>query len=178
TQAIPAAQATRAAAAYRDHTRALAAEQAAFEEPPEKRSSPAFLVALVLLLLVLAGLLYLLARQVGVFDDGGSEVAQVEVPTVVGEHVDIARQTLEDLGFEVEVEPMEVTDPAQVDIVQEQEPAGGILAEEGSVVTLRVGAQELIQVPDLSGSTPDAAEATLRAAGFTGSLVPVEEPSE
>lgn len=178
TQAIPAAQATRAAAAYRDHTRALAAEQAAFEEPPEKRSSPAFLVALVLLLLVLAGLLYLLARQVGVFDDGGSEVAQVEVPTVVGQHVDIARQTLEDLGFEVEVEPMEVTDPAQVDIVQEQEPAGGILAEEGSVVTLRVGAQELIQVPDLSGSTPDAAEATLRAAGFTGSLVPVEEPSE
>jgi len=178
TQAIPATQA-RAAAAYDEGTRVVPAAEVAREyaPPPEKRSG-AFLAVLLVLLAVLVGLLYLLARTLGVGEDDGDDVAQVEVPRVVDRTFDEAERILTDAGFDVERVDEQVIDPAQVDLVIRQSPEGGIRVDEGSTVELVVGTQNLIEVPDLEGSTPDLAVEQLRQLGFTALPRVVEEASE
>jgi serine/threonine-protein kinase len=152
----------------------------AYQPPPEKRSS-AFLVVLILLLAVLAGLLYLLARTLGVGDDdggGGETVAEVEVPDVVEQLFSDAQRLLTAQGFEVVRVDEEVTNAEQVDIVIRQSPEGGIRIEEGSEIELVVGTQNLLEIPDLAGSTPDLAQQTLTQLGFTGALSQVEEDND
>jgi serine/threonine-protein kinase len=142
--------------------------------PPEKRSGW-FAVALVLLLLLLAGLLFLLARALGVGeDDDTTDVVEVEVPRVIDLPVEQARQILTTAGFEVVETAEEVADAAQVGIVIEQDPESGIRIPEGDPVSIIVGTQNLLPMPDVSGSTPDEALNTLRQLGFT-SVPSVEE---
>ena len=62
----------------------------------------------------------------------------------------------------------EVADAAQVGIVIEQNPESGIRVDEGSEVEIVVGTQNLLPMPDVSGSTPDEAVNILRELGFTG----------
>ena len=180
TQAIPATAAA-PVTAYSDGTRLVPVEELPreYQPPPEKRSS-AFLIVLLLLLAVLAGLLYLLARTLGVGDDdgGGETVAQVEVPSVVDQLFSDAQALLEAQGFEVVRVDEEVTNAEQIDVVIRQDPDGGIRVDEGSEVELVVGTQNLLEVPDLTGSTPDLAQQTLTQLGFTGALTQQDEESE
>jgi beta-lactam-binding protein with PASTA domain/tRNA A-37 threonylcarbamoyl transferase component Bud32 len=67
----------------------------------------------------------------------GPETATV--PNVVGQQADTAEQNLEDAGFEVEVQTQPVADPAQENVVLDQDPNGGSEAPEGSTVTILVG---------------------------------------
>ena len=143
-----------------------------YEEPP--RRSSGFLVLLVLLVALLAILLFFLAQSLG-----GDDVAQVDLPSVVGQPEEEARTTLEDLGFDVRIgDPVEVDDPAQVGLVQFQDPAGGTSQDENSEVTLSIGAEDLIDVPQLEGQTLAQAQGTLSQAGFTGAVEPRDEPND
>jgi serine/threonine-protein kinase len=63
---------------------------------------------------------------------------QVEVPNVVGEEEDSARQILGDAGFQVQVEEEPTTDSDEDGIVFDQDPDGGTQADRGSTVTIFV----------------------------------------
>jgi beta-lactam-binding protein with PASTA domain/tRNA A-37 threonylcarbamoyl transferase component Bud32 len=62
-----------------------------------------------------------------------------EVPNVVGQQEEEAKDELEAAGFKVKVEKVPVTDPTQDNLVQDQDPDGGSQAESGSTVTIFVG---------------------------------------
>ncbi|HJR25822.1 MAG TPA: Stk1 family PASTA domain-containing Ser/Thr kinase [Acidimicrobiales bacterium] len=135
-----------------------------WEDEP-RRNSGTFLAVLVILLLLLAGMLFLLARTLGLGDDDDG-VAQREVPRVIGEPVDDARQTLEALGFVVDELP-EPNDEFEEGEVFAQSPEGGTQVDEGSTVTLRVSAGgELATVPGVIGKQLEEAQAEIEAAGF------------
>jgi serine/threonine-protein kinase len=183
TSVVPASAATAATrvvpAGYSDGTRMVPMDELPrdYAPPPQRRSS-AFLVVLILLLLLLAGLLFALAKVLGV-GDSSETVTQVEVPRVTGLSEADARAQLTAAGFTVELgEPKEVADPNQVGLVLEQTPQAGIKADEGSTVTIVVGSQNLLEMPDLAGSTPDLAEQQLRALGFTGPIQQQPEDSD
>src|SRR5262249_6959872 len=61
------------------------------------------------------------------------------VPAVVGETSAQARQDLQAAGFHVIVQHVSVSDPAQDDLVQSQNPSANQSAPEGSTVTIYVG---------------------------------------
>jgi beta-lactam-binding protein with PASTA domain/tRNA A-37 threonylcarbamoyl transferase component Bud32 len=61
------------------------------------------------------------------------------VPDVAGQQQEAAEDELQAAGFEVDVEMVPVTDPAQDNVVQDQDPEGGAEAESGSTVTIFVG---------------------------------------
>jgi eukaryotic-like serine/threonine-protein kinase len=131
-----------------------------YEDEPPKRSK-AFLIALVLLLLVLAGLLFLVARSLG----GGGEENTIEVPNVVGQNQEQATAALEDAGLTVRAETVESDRPPGE--VIEQDPAANESVEEGAEVTLTVsGGPSTTQVPDVAGMTLQEATQALRDAGF------------
>jgi beta-lactam-binding protein with PASTA domain/tRNA A-37 threonylcarbamoyl transferase component Bud32 len=136
-----------------------------WEDDP-RRSSGTFLTVLVILLLLLAGMLFILARTLGLGDDD-NDVRQVEVPNVIGEPVEQATQTLEGLKFKVETTtaPNDEFDEGEV---FETTPAKGEKVDEGSTVTLRVsGGGELATVPGVIGQQLEDAQAAIEAAGFT-----------
>ena len=63
----------------------------------------------------------------------------VEVPNVVGQQSEAAEDDLQNAGFQVNVESVQVTDPTQDNVVQDQDPDGGSQAASGSTVTILVG---------------------------------------
>ncbi|MEX2464719.1 MAG: PASTA domain-containing protein [Gaiellaceae bacterium] len=65
--------------------------------------------------------------------------ATVTVPGVVGQQREQAEQTLQDAGFEVNVQMQPVADPTQENVVLDQNPDGGSEAPGGSAVTIVVG---------------------------------------
>ena len=63
----------------------------------------------------------------------------VEVPDVLGFEEDAARSTLEGEGFRVRVRRQEVSIPEEADIVLDQFPGPGEMADAGTVVSITVG---------------------------------------
>ncbi|MBA2283418.1 MAG: Stk1 family PASTA domain-containing Ser/Thr kinase [Acidimicrobiia bacterium] len=161
-----------------------------------ERRSGLFLVALVVLLAVLAGLLFLLARTLGVGEDQEPEVVQVEVPVLAGQGIieEDARNLLQAQScenteadgtitrvscFTVGATQFEqVDDPALIGIVVGQDPGGGERVDQGSTITLTVGEANLLVVPDVAGSLVDDATRQLQERGFVGEISQREEPSE
>jgi len=91
---------------------------------------------------------------------------QVSVPDVVGDDEQDARGTLEDAGLRAEVteEESEDRDPGTV---LRQDPGSGKKVDKGSAVKLVVAkAPPEVDVPDVVDEERDAAEKTLRDAGF------------
>jgi beta-lactam-binding protein with PASTA domain len=135
------------------------------QQDEEPKRSRWFLPVLILLLLILAGLLFLLVRN---FADNGDDPTLVTVPNVVGQPADQAQQTLEGEGFSVK----RATDTSErpVDEVIAQDPPANEQAEEGSEVTITLSAgPETAAVPDVTGKTVDEASAMLIDAGFVPS---------
>ena len=149
----------------------------AYDEPP--RRNGAFIAILVLLLLVMAGVLYLLADALGVLDgDDGEQVTMVNVPSVVGLQLDEARTVLEAQGFVVDTDFEDNPDFDDGEVIS-QDPEGNTDAEEGSTVDLTVSNGEpVIEVPDVVDFTEEDARSALGDAGFTNvrtELVPSED---
>ncbi|MGH9004223.1 MAG: PASTA domain-containing protein, partial [Acidimicrobiia bacterium] len=142
-----------------DHTRVGTAVAPA--PPPKKRSAWPFVLVLVALLGVLAGLGYLLADQLQ--GDGGGSVT---VDEYVGLTLDEARLLIERDGLEVDPK-FEISDDHDADEVFRQDPDPGTKLDPGDTVTLTVSqGRGKAAIPDVSGQTLDEAEKTLEDAGF------------
>jgi serine/threonine-protein kinase len=136
-----------------------------------RRSSGAFFAVLVILLLLLGGMLFLLARTLGVGGDGDGATL-VEVPRVINELEADARQTLESFKFEVTVTE-EANDDVEAGRVFAQDPESGAKIEEGATVELKVSAgSEAASVPGVVGRSLDEARDILTTAGFTVRVEP------
>ncbi len=68
--------------------------------------------------------------------------SKVKVPDVVGMSRTDAKTALEAAGFVVEVVSKHVSDPHNVDVVLDQQPAGGTKLLQGSTVTITVGSSD------------------------------------
>ncbi|MDZ7676235.1 MAG: Stk1 family PASTA domain-containing Ser/Thr kinase [Acidimicrobiales bacterium] len=166
TRAMPATQAQTAVDHQYDET---AYYDDGHAEP--RRRNGAFIAILLLLLAVLGGVLFFLARALGVLDDGtdgGGE--QITVPNVVGLQLEGeggARETLTEAGFEVGTE-FEDNPDVEDGAVISQEPEGNADVEEGSTVELLVSTGEpIVPVPDVVGFTEGDARSRLGDEGFS-----------
>ncbi len=173
TAATPAADATRAipvtatTSAYDDYAPAGPHDPYdEYEEPP--RRNGAFIAILLLLLLVMGGVLFFLARALGVLDsDDPSTANLITVPSVIGEQAEQATATLEGLGFVVETTFEENPDFDDGEVFA-QDPAGNSDLEEGGTVKLTVSTGEpVIPVPEVTSFTEEDARSVLGDAGFT-----------
>ncbi|MGW6013218.1 Stk1 family PASTA domain-containing Ser/Thr kinase [Streptomyces sp. NPDC055210] len=105
---------------------------------------------------------------------GGSAIAlvvskgsPVDVPDVLGDDVDDARQELEDAGLTVEVVSGRITSDYDAGTVAEQTPAADKQATRGDTVKLTVSkGPPLVEVPDVVGDSVDDAKQELEDAGF------------
>jgi serine/threonine-protein kinase len=71
-----------------------------------------------------------------VISDGPSSVT---VPDVRGEDQETAQDALEELGFQVQVEEQETSNPTEEGLVVAQNPGPGVQVAPGSTVTIFVG---------------------------------------
>jgi eukaryotic-like serine/threonine-protein kinase len=135
----------------------------------DKKSPRRGLYALTLLVLlsVLGGLLFLLAKQLGVT---GTTTGSVEVPAIEQRPLDEARRILSDLGLSTEVARVTSASIA-ADIVVKQSPTPGARVSEGSVVTLQVSTGSTKPtVPKVVGLTVFQAQSQLAQFGLTWEL--------
>jgi serine/threonine-protein kinase len=97
-----------------------------------------------------------------------SRGSPVDVPDVIGDPVDDARQTLQEAGFTVVLAPDKVySDEADKDTVALESPDRNTQAARGDTVTLTVSkGQQLFPVPDVTGKSQDDAKRILEEAGF------------
>ncbi|WP_127819344.1 transglycosylase domain-containing protein [Microbacterium sp. CPCC 204701] len=87
-----------------------------------------------------------------------------DLPNVVGQSIDKARATLEDVGFSVAVgDPVDSDQPEGV--VAAQNPGAGKVAG-GTTVTISPSNGQGITVPDVAGRSLEDAKRALRSAGF------------
>ena len=127
-----------------------------------RRSAAPFVLVLIGLLALLAGLGYLLARQLS-GNGGGSLVA---VGNYVGQKESDARLLIEHDGLTADT-TSEVNEERPVGEVFAQDPAPGTKIEKGDTVKLRVSAGKgEVKVPEVAGETLDDAQSRLADAGF------------
>ena len=128
-----------------------------------RRSAAPFVLVLIGLLALLAGLGYLLARQLS--GDGGGSL--VTVGNYIGRQESEARLLIEDDGLKVEVST-ETNEEKPLGEVFAQDPPPGTRIEEGDTVKLRVsGGKGEVRVPDVANETLDDAQSRLSDAGFS-----------
>lgn len=96
-----------------------------------------------------------------------SKGSPIDVPDVTGNDLDSARQTLTDAGLKVKIAVEQVNSEYDKGKVARQSPGDGSQAAEGDTVTLTISkGPEMVEVPDVVGSSVDDAHKTLEAAGF------------
>ncbi|MGW4208180.1 Stk1 family PASTA domain-containing Ser/Thr kinase [Lentzea sp. NPDC004789] len=88
------------------------------------------------------------------------------VPDVVGQDVDDAKQTLQGSGFKVDVQQVDSNKTAGV--VISQTPTGNSKVTKDTIVTLKVSKGNQIEMPDLTGMTQKDAEQKLKSLGWNG----------
>lgn len=87
-----------------------------------------------------------------------------DLPSVVGQSVDQATDTLRDAGFEVSVgSPVDATEAEG--IIARQDPGAGQVAG-GTTVTISPSNGQGVALPDITGQRADQALSALRGAGF------------
>ena len=143
-------------------------------EPPDR--TPMWITLLVVLLLVIAGLVFLLVNDRGesgvVTEPESTSDVRLRVPNVVGLHFAEAERELADVGFDhVSIEFSE-RDDVDENVVFQQNPRAGLLLAEpndpDNPITLFVAApRTLVLLPNVVGRTYEEAEALLVAAGFS-----------
>ncbi|HWM11328.1 MAG TPA: PASTA domain-containing protein [Solirubrobacteraceae bacterium] len=92
---------------------------------------------------------------------------QIEVPDVVGEAEDDARDALQDAGLSVGEVTEEESSDEEPGTVLEQDPAAGAAVDRGDNVNLVIAAAPPdVEVPEVLGFTEEDATTDLEAAGF------------
>ena len=175
TRAVPATQAVPA------YERAPASEYTApYAEP---RRSGAFLVVLILLLLILAGLLFALAKVITGGNSSGQQIdLTVQQGRVVGKSEADATKSLETAGFDV-TPVREKNDTVPEGIVVSVDPPEGttVKVDKGKrgSATLHVSSgADTVKMPGVVGQQKDDAERFLKSQGFTGEIQEIPEPSD
>jgi beta-lactam-binding protein with PASTA domain/predicted Ser/Thr protein kinase len=98
-------------------------------------------------------------------------IKQVSVPSVVGDSLDAAIAAIEDAGFTAGSPVFEDSDRPENAVIA-QDPAGGSLQRPGTTIALTVSrGPAQVPVPDVEGLDLATARATLRAEGFSVSVV-------
>lgn len=103
----------------------------------------------------------------------------VTIPTgVVGQTTEAAQGALEELGLTLDAPVEEFSEDVEAGLVVATDPATGERVEKGSAVTLVVskGPEPRI-VPDVSGMTPDEAEAALTSVGLVPEVTTRLDPA-
>ncbi|NKE61595.1 Stk1 family PASTA domain-containing Ser/Thr kinase [Lentzea sp. PSKA42] len=88
------------------------------------------------------------------------------VPNVVGDDVNDARQTLEGSGFKVNIEQVDSAKP-QGEVISQNPPANSKAAKD-TTVTLKVSKGNQFEMPDLTGLSEREAENRLKSLGWNG----------
>jgi eukaryotic-like serine/threonine-protein kinase len=129
--------------------------------PPRRRSAAPFILALVALLAVLAGLGYLLAKQLQ--SGGGGKV--ITLRDFVGMPFDNAKLLLEDDGLKAD-ENLEINDSVPEGQVFAQDPPKGTRVHSGDTVRLTVSqGKGKVSIPDVAGQSLDDAQSQLQDVG-------------
>ncbi|MGM9999167.1 MAG: PASTA domain-containing protein [Candidatus Bruticola sp.] len=99
----------------------------------------------------------------------------VNVPSVVGQKLAQARETVKEAGLRLEVRSQKYEQGVHPGIVLSQDPVSGVqLVKDGVIwVDISLG-RELIAVPDLNGLTEDRACDELNSSGLGYTIVPKE----
>jgi eukaryotic-like serine/threonine-protein kinase len=141
------------------------------DRPPPRTG--AYIGVLVLLLALLGGLLFLVARQLGV---GGAE--KVTVPQVMGLNEVDAERELRTAGLKAQ--RREVQDEINpLGQVTAQDPLANTEVKKGSTVTISVSSgPPIVEVPDVRNRKLDVARETLTAAGFRVGVTSVNSDQE
>jgi eukaryotic-like serine/threonine-protein kinase len=134
------------------------------------RRTGAYVAILAVMVVVLLGLLFLLGRQLGIFDS--SSTKHVAVPAdLVGKTSDAAQAELQGLDLKSQIQTQ--TDAAPVGNVIDTNPKAGTSVKTGSTVTLVVsGGPGQVALPDVTGQDVSAATKTLSDAGFVVKTTP------
>lgn len=133
-------------------------------EGPGARRSGAYVGLLVFMLAVLAVMLFLLARTLGVFG-GETTATRIAVPSVTGELAEDAEKMLRDLGLRVRTETED--NDADAGVVFDQDPEADARVERGSLVTIKVSrGQQPVAVPSVVGQNEEDAITTLARVGL------------
>ena len=167
TQAMAATQAVRGVEGTR--AQPVSDYPGAYSEP---RRSGAFLIVLIVLLLILAGLLFALAKVI-TGDGTTTETVSITVPQggVVGKSEAEATRALTNAGFEV-TSTQEKNDTVPEGIVVSVDPGEGtsVQVEQGSKgeakLVVSAGA-DTVKMPRVIGQLKDAAAQFLTEQGFT-----------
>jgi serine/threonine-protein kinase len=127
-----------------------------------RRSAGPFVLALVALLAALAGLGYLLARQLS----GGKSGSLVAVSNYVGMTQHDAELLIQNAGLKPD-SSSEENDQVAAGQVVSQDPQPGTKIDKGATVKLKVSAGKgQVKVPDVSKQSLDDAQSQLRDAGL------------
>ncbi|WP_051425486.1 Stk1 family PASTA domain-containing Ser/Thr kinase [Jiangella gansuensis] len=144
------------------------------EDEDERKGFSWWAVVLgALAVLAIAGLIGYL-----IFNSGGP--AQATVPNLVGMTQEEAETRLTEEGLEPVAESEPVSDEAQVGTVIRQDPRPSTQLDEGTEVTIVVGAPpEMVSVPAVIGRPQAEAEQLIRDAGLTpGNVERVDNEAE
>jgi eukaryotic-like serine/threonine-protein kinase len=145
------------------------------EEERRRRRKRGWIIALVsLLALALIGFITWLVTTVFSSEPVSDEVT---VPNVINEIAEDAKRTLDDQGFTVELKPVPCQPTAEgqpgqcgpdsVGKVIDTDPKPGTKMNKSDRLTLLVGAPaEKVQVPNLTGRSPEEARQLLQEAGL------------
>jgi eukaryotic-like serine/threonine-protein kinase len=127
-----------------------------------RRSAAPFVLVLIGLLALLAGLGYLLAKQLS----GNGHGNLVAVGNYIGQKESDARLLIEHDGLKAD-STSEVNEEHPIGDVFAQDPAPGTKINKGDTVKLRISAgRGEVKVPDVTGQTLDDAQSRLADAGF------------
>jgi serine/threonine-protein kinase len=141
--------------------------------PPEvRRRTGIYIVLLFALLAALAGLLFLLAKEVGIVGEGST--TKVEVPTVLSLDRETALSTLEAAHLKANV--VEENNAADPEIVFDQNPRAGERVDKNSEVVIKVSkGVNKVTVANVVGKSSATAKSILEADNFS---VLIEEEAD
>lgn len=123
-----------------------------------------FIGAIIVLLVVLAGLVFAFGRQLGIFGDGDE---QIVVPAMINRPIEEAEAALEAIGLEPVRNEHEAAGDEPVGIVLDQNPDAETKVDKGSKVVLTVAVSpDRSVIPDVEGMTFEQATTMLRNEGF------------
>lgn len=126
------------------------------ETIPQNWKPLAFIGALILVVLIVAGVVF-----------GGDKVKElvdqrVDVPVVTGMTEDEAADALQELGLVLDVEKSDYSDTVKEGEIISQDPKAGTKLDEGAAVSVVLSLGEEAVMPDLTGMTEKAATSALK----------------